>query len=269
MLAPGARLLLSLQPGGHKRAAAVLLEPGEASVIYDGPALTGTLPQAFEWTGQGVATLLVVLSDEPVDAKRDPLGQRRPPRRRRPHGDAAPMTRARALCAAALLAALPALAEARRFALVVGDANGGAGTRPLRYAERDARRMHAILTRLGGVRPEDARLLTSASAAEVRAALADLSARAGQAKARGDETVLLVYYSGHAKDGDLRLGDSGMPLARAARRFAQARPADVRIGLLDSCQSGAITRSKGVRAAPGVRRAAGAGRFHAARAGWC
>jgi len=47
------------------------------------------------------------------------------------------MTFARALCAAALLAALPALAEARRFALVVGDAKGGAGTRPLRYAERD------------------------------------------------------------------------------------------------------------------------------------
>ena len=65
----GARLLLSLQSGGHKRAAAVLLEPGEASVIYEGPALEGTLPQAFVWTGKGVATLLVVLSDTKVDAR--------------------------------------------------------------------------------------------------------------------------------------------------------------------------------------------------------
>ena len=159
------------------------------------------------------------------------------------------MTCARALCAAALLAALPALAEARRFALVVGDAQGGVGTRPLRYAERDARRMHAILTRLGGVRPEDAMLLTSASASEVRAALSDLSARAEQAKARGDETVLLDYYSGHAKDGDLRLGDSRMPLTEL-REALRSSPADVRIGLLDSCQSGAIMRTKGVRAAP-------------------
>ena len=103
------------------------------------------------------------------------------------------MTAARALCAAALLAALPALAEERRFALVIGDAKGGAGTRPLRYAERDARRMHAILTRLGGVQADDARLLTGASAGDVRAALADLSTRARQAKERGDETVLLVY----------------------------------------------------------------------------
>ncbi len=68
-IAPGAHLLLSLQPGGHKRAAAVLLEPGEASVIYEGPAVSGTLPRAFEWTGQGEATLLVVLSDSKVDAK--------------------------------------------------------------------------------------------------------------------------------------------------------------------------------------------------------
>jgi hypothetical protein len=159
------------------------------------------------------------------------------------------MTLARALCAAALLAALPALAESRRFALVVGDANGGAGTRPLRYAERDARRMHAILTRLGGVRPDDARLLTSASADQVRGAMADLFARAEQARARGDETVFVVYYSGHAKDGDLRLGDTRMPLMELREALRNA-PADVRIGLLDSCQSGAITRAKGVRTAP-------------------
>ena len=68
-VADGARLLLSLQPSGRKRAAVVLVEPGEASVIYEGPAVNGTLPHAFEWTGRGVATLLVVLSDSMVDAK--------------------------------------------------------------------------------------------------------------------------------------------------------------------------------------------------------
>jgi uncharacterized caspase-like protein len=159
------------------------------------------------------------------------------------------MTCSRALCVLALLAALPALADARRFALVVGDGKGGAGTRPLRYAERDARRMHGILTRIGGVRPGDARLLTAASAEEVRSALRDLAARADEAKAQGDETVLLVYYSGHAKDGELRLGDTRMPLAELRDALRNA-PADVRIGLLDSCQSGAIMRAKGVRAVP-------------------
>ena len=65
----GARLLVSLRPEQHKRVAAVLIETGEANVIYQGPAVKGTLPQAFEWTGKGVATLLLVLSDSPVDAK--------------------------------------------------------------------------------------------------------------------------------------------------------------------------------------------------------
>ena len=68
-VAEGARLLVSLQPGQHKRVAAVLIESSEASVIYQGPAVKGPLPQAFEWTGKGVATLLLVLSDSPVDAK--------------------------------------------------------------------------------------------------------------------------------------------------------------------------------------------------------
>lgn len=183
------------------------------------------------------------------------------------------MSAPRALYLAALLAAFPALAAGaagfagdgegprgdpakknyffseRRFALVIGDSRGGAGTRPLRYAERDAKRIFAILTRLGGVRDEDAHLLTGASAADVRSALEGLRSELQAAKARGEQTVLLVYYSGHAKDGDLRLGDTRLPLTEL-RDTLRDSPADVRIGLLDSCQSGAITRSKGVRTAP-------------------
>lgn len=170
---------------------------------------------------------------------------------------APPGTRARfaaplrfALAAALLLAAPPSAAAAEhRFALVVGDSDGGAGTRPLRFAERDAKRIHGILTRLGGVLPDDAALLTGASAGDLRAALARLSEAARAAKARGEETVLIVYYSGHAKDGDLRLGDSRLPLDEL-RELLKDAPMDVRIGLLDSCQSGAIMRGKGARLAP-------------------
>jgi len=159
------------------------------------------------------------------------------------------MTRGSALALAALVAATPARADPHRFALVVGDAQGGEGTRPLRYAERDAKRIYAILTRIGGVQPDDARLLTGAEAGEVRAALAELSARSAAARQRGEETLLVVYYSGHAKDGELRLADTRLALSEL-RALLQEAPADVRIGLVDSCQSGAITRAKGVRTAP-------------------
>lgn len=69
-VAPGARLQLVLHPSGRRQAAAVLLEPGEATVLYSGPAVQGALPQAFEWTGAGSATLLLVLADAAVDAGR-------------------------------------------------------------------------------------------------------------------------------------------------------------------------------------------------------
>jgi len=154
-----------------------------------------------------------------------------------------------ALAAAALLLAAPASAAVRRFAVVAGEPDGGAGTVRLRYAERDARRIHEILTRVGGVRPEDARLLLSQGAGAFRAALAELSKTAAAARAAGERTLLVVYYSGHAKDGALRLGSGRVPLDELRAALEKA-PADVRIGLLDSCRSGAIARTKGVRPAP-------------------
>ena len=136
-----------------------------------------------------------------------------------------------------------------RFALFVGEQEGGEGTRPLHYAERDARRMHAILTRLGGVREIDAVLLAGAEAGDLRKALAGMLARAGAAKAAGEATQVLFYYSGHSKDGELRLRDTRLPMSEVRGLLANA-DADVRIGLFDSCQSGVITRAKGVRTAP-------------------
>jgi len=146
-------------------------------------------------------------------------------------------------------AAAPAQAAERRFALVAGQPDGGPGTQKLRYAERDARRIHSILLRLGGVREEDSRLLLSPGAAELRAALSELGERSRLAREGGDQTVVLLYYSGHAKDGELRMGGGRLPLddLRVALRLL---PADVRIAFVDSCQAGAITRTKGVRRTP-------------------
>jgi hypothetical protein len=159
-----------------------------------------------------------------------------------------------ALC----LAAAPAAARERRFALLVGEPDGGAGTQHLKYAERDAKRMQAVLTRLGKVRPEDARLLLSPGVGAVRRALGELAERSRAARAGGDSTVLLVYYSGHAKDGELRLRETRLALGEVKRLLAAA-PADVRIGLIDSCRAGAITRTKGVRQAPVFEVARGEG----------
>ena len=136
-----------------------------------------------------------------------------------------------------------------RFALVAGNDQGGPGTRPLLYAKDDARKVFDILTRLGNVRGEDALLLLDGDVNRFLNALAELERRAAEATRRGEKTALVVYYSGHAKDGALRLGNSELPLQTLKARLAQAA-VDVRIGIFDSCQSGAMTRTKGARKAP-------------------
>ena len=126
---------------------------------------------------------------------------------------------------------------------------GGADTRPLLYASADASKVYDILTRLGGVRAEDANLMIDGGASDVLSALAKVEKQAAEAARHGEHTALFFYYSGHAKDGALRLGESRLPID-ALKGLVAAAPVDVRIVILDSCRSGSITRSKGARKAP-------------------
>ncbi|MBI5548649.1 MAG: caspase family protein [Deltaproteobacteria bacterium] len=153
--------------------------------------------------------------------------------------------------AASVWPASPVRAESssRRFAVVVANNEGSADTRPLRYAHQDATRLREVLLRLGEVAPADAVLLLERQADEVRGAIDALEPRIAQAAARGERPVLVFYYSGHAKDGALRLGGSILPLEELKWRMSRSAAA-VRIGLLDSCRSGVITRTKGARKAP-------------------
>jgi hypothetical protein len=155
-----------------------------------------------------------------------------------------------AALAAAILAARPAAAQTlRRFAVIAGNDVGGGDTRPLLYAAADARKVHDILTRLGGVRPEDATLVLGKTAGDLLAAIGEVERRLSEAARRGERTALFFYYSGHAKDGALRLGETRVAIDALKTRIA-ASPADVRIAILDSCKSGALTRTKGARLAP-------------------
>jgi hypothetical protein len=137
----------------------------------------------------------------------------------------------------------------RRFALVAGNDQGGADTRPVRYATEDARKVHAVLTQLGGVAPDDALLVLNQSAQDIWRSLARLEARIVNARAQGDRALLVFYFSGHAKDGELRLGESRIPLDELRTRLSSG-VADIRIGIIDSCRSGAVNRTKGARRAP-------------------
>ncbi len=147
----------------------------------------------------------------------------------------------------ALLAALPgpglaAEVAVRRYALVIGANDGGPNRIRLQYALRDAAAFAAVLRELGGVAAEDETLLLEPSRAALHATLEALRVRL--AAVRDARTELLVYYSGHSDEEGLLLGGERFAYAELREALRQM-PADVRVGVLDSCASGALTRAKG------------------------
>jgi hypothetical protein len=137
----------------------------------------------------------------------------------------------------------------RRFALLVGANDGGSDRVRLRYANSDADAMADVLRDLGGVGAGDLVHLRDPTPAEVDAAFDDLADKLREASDSGARTQILFYYSGHSDEKGLLLGGARIEYSRLRKRV-QSVPADVRIAILDSCASGAFTRTKG-----GTRRA--------------
>jgi len=138
-----------------------------------------------------------------------------------------------------------------RFALVAGNNRGGDDMVELKYAERDATKVASVLRRLGRVRRSNMRVLLNGDPDDFINSLKRLETRIERIKNRKPnvETMLLVYYSGHSKNGSLMMNGSPLPLRKIKSFFASSK-ADVRIGILDSCRAGEITRLKGGQIAP-------------------
>jgi hypothetical protein len=150
------------------------------------------------------------------------------------------MMRIAVLAAAVLAAPSAAFAEAR-YALIIGSNPGWSQDRPLRYAENDAERVRDVLVSYGGFTPERVELMRDPSTADVRSALRKL---ANTARDGGDDTLVFVYYSGHADDKFLHL--RGQPIShKELQDTLRALPATIKLGVIDACKSGAVT-NKGV-----------------------
>lgn len=146
-----------------------------------------------------------------------------------------------------LLSASLALAGTVRHALVVGANDGGGVLPPLKYAETDAERMASLLTELGEFDEELVTVLYQPTEAELRAALAHHAAVAEE----WDDDLFTFYYSGHADAVGLRLGDERYHF-EALKHDLRAIPSTVRLGVLDACRSGTITRLKGAQVAESI-----------------
>ena len=137
----------------------------------------------------------------------------------------------------------------RRVALIVGANDGGSGRVKLRYAGSDAKALSRVLAEVGGLTRNDQQILQDPTQAELLAAFASARARVEKARAAGERVEFFFYYSGHADERGLLLGPARVDYPRL-RTLIHAVPAQVRLGMLDSCSSGAFVRTKGGRMRP-------------------
>lgn len=134
-------------------------------------------------------------------------------------------------------------AEVQRYAVVVGANEGIPGDEPLLFATSDATRVADVLEDLGDIPSENIVRLRNVDGPRLQQALEDLAQRVERRK--GDsETLLFFYYSGHGDSDGLHLAGSQLPFRDLLDDLGDV-PVDVRVLVVDACQSGELTRLKG------------------------
>ncbi len=152
--------------------------------------------------------------------------------------------------AAHALANWPA-GDMKPFALIVGNNDGGPGMQRLMYAKRDARKFEDVFVQLGHLKKDDVWTVLEGDADQVRQAMSKMDLAIGRAKDSGQRVLLIFYYSGHAVDGTLKLGNTSLYMSDV-KLWLKNSSADVRIAFVDACQSGEMTRMKGGTLAPSM-----------------
>jgi hypothetical protein len=176
------------------------------------------------------------------------------------------------LAAIALVAGWAGEAQAARFTVAIGyngvAVGSGPELQPLRYADDDAIAVHAFARSLG----ERSFLLTlpdpdtierhraaaggarPPSLAALRQTVAELRKALEAASARGEESQVLLFYSGHGRrtdagDGALTLLDGELTRQVLYEEVLAALPARFVHLLIDACHAEAVVRPRDLRAA--------------------
>lgn len=177
--------------------------------------------------------------------------QARPPRAEKAAPRASYSARAPAFVLLAALLLSQRAEAAVRFLLAVGHNQGLEGDVDLRWAEEDARRVRELMVELGSVSRERALLLAGLSSDALPLELARVRGQVEEARRRGEQVELFVYYSGHGDEDALRMGGERYPLSRLEAELALV-PADLVFVLLDACRTSGprAGRARGATKAP-------------------
>lgn len=134
------------------------------------------------------------------------------------------------------------------FAILIGNNRGDLTDQPLRYAQSDAERLRNTLVELGNFSPERSHLLLDQNVQQAKRVWLRVEQQIHQVRQQSPQTkiMLLFYYSGHADSQALHLNRSHLPFSQL-RHWLQQSSAHVRLALLDTCRSGQLLGTKGVR----------------------
>jgi hypothetical protein len=138
----------------------------------------------------------------------------------------------------------PELVPLRRFAFIVGSNEGGGVRIPLQYATSDAKSFAQVMMEMGGLSWDDSVILLNPNYTEFAQGMKKMSTIMAEATANHERREFILYYSGHSDEEGLLLGPNRYSYKKLRSDITNI-PADVHIAILDSCSSGALTRSKG------------------------
>lgn len=147
--------------------------------------------------------------------------------------------------------ATTAQADEIRFGLFVGNNEGLVSDLPLVFAESDAEKMRDLFVSHGGMDARNAVLLLGGTNRALDGAFERLAMRTRPLVTEGHDVFFVFYYSGHGDSDSLHLGPTKLDHALLRQRLERTG-AQVRIALVDACQSGGLVRRKGGTRGPSM-----------------
>ena len=140
-------------------------------------------------------------------------------------------------------------AAIHKFALILSQNVGGKDDMALRYTNNDAKKMALALRASGGFPDENVMVVTNADRTQFFIQVDRLKKRLKEVEG---QRLVALYYSGHADKQNLHM--AGTLLSRAElKEVVNHIPADLKVVILDACNSGAFLRLKGGRPALPIR----------------
>ncbi len=133
-----------------------------------------------------------------------------------------------------------------RYAIVIGNNRGLPKERPLKYAAKDAAEMARALIRGQAFEDDRVYCLQNQPLENIRNSISELRGRLFEIKKTGKKTLVMVYFSGHGSKGGLHIEGRLWNREDFVAAFDEIQ-GDLKILILDACESGDFLRSKGMK----------------------